>query len=86
YQYMLLVDEAHARGEIGPGKLTILAGSDFSLRQLDDEELKKVIAAAASELAGAEVRVSVELRQDKTGSKTDKLDSFMNEFGIKEDK
>ncbi|MCR4771501.1 MAG: DNA polymerase III subunit gamma/tau [Oscillospiraceae bacterium] len=85
-QYMLLIDEAHARGEIAPGKLTVLAGSEFSRQQFDDEELKKVVAEAASELAGTEVKVSVELRQEKTESKSDKLDSFMSEFGIREEK
>lgn len=86
YHYMLLADEAHAGCRIEPGKLTILAGSEFSRDQLNSDEIKSAIAAAAAELSGAEVRVTVEMNREKTQNRFEKLDSFLSEFGIKEDK
>lgn len=85
FNYMLIADSAHAEGSVADSTVTVHAKSEFSLSQLDTPEIIDQVKAAASGIIGGPVKVRIELFEDKDVGKFDKLDSFISQFGIKEE-
>jgi len=80
FDFMFLGDTSHADGEITDGAVNIRAKSPFDLSMLDKNEIKSAVKAAAEEIMGCTVKVSVTNAIDKAEVSEDKLDA-LSKFG-----